>query len=355
MCQARTRTEAVKLYEDEGIGITRQQWQNLYKFVNVEIFRDPSNAVEYMIRTGEENVMLNIILGNENMYSMDGGCCYKLFVDTNLATIGDRKCQCWFICIQKVYFTWLRFRGLLYRIFTHHLISRFIDLLVWIGTMVLIYEISTPGEDLTLDKISDILVIVFVVEVSLRFVAFGKYFLRDGFNILDFLVVWGTLLVDFVDVSGDGDQSSNGLVAFRLLRFVRALGTIDRFKMIISTSITVLSKVGVLFSLEFCVFYIFAVVGAFCYGGYVTKEAALQQLADAIDAEDVDNTGFWAYIRDNYYYDNNMNYIANTVVVMVELTVVNQWHAITRMYVELTSAWTYLYFYFLFCISINCR
>ena len=90
-------------------------------------------------------------------------------------------------------------------------------------------------------------------------------------------------------------------------------------------------------SLEFCVFYIFAVIGIYCFGGSITKEAALHKLNEAIDKSDVDDAAFWEYIRDNYYYDNNMNYIANTLLVMLELTVVNQWHAITRYCVHIIT------------------
>ena len=368
MCEARARTEAVKLHEDEGNGISREQWQNLYKFVNVEIFRDPSYAVEHMIKKGKENVMVTLILGDENMYSIDGGCCARFAApfqtDGNVRLVGDRKDQCCFQCTQKIYFTWLRFRGLLYRTFTHPVVAKLIDILVWFGTMVLIYELSRSEYDETLDNISNTLIYIFVVEVTLRFIAFGRYFFRDGFNVLDFVVVYSSLFVDMFDANGKFEghlvddaklhqqSRSNGIVAFRLLRFVRALGTIERFKMIITTSLTVLKKIGVLFSLEFCVFYIFAVIGVFCYGGIVSKDSTLKQINAAIESEDVDDTTFWEYVRDNYYYDNNMNAISNTMVVMLELTVVNQWHAITRMYKELTSPWAYLYFYCFYFVSV---
>jgi len=184
--------------------------------------------------------------------------------------------------------------------------------------------------------------------------AFGVYFLRDPFNVLDFVVVYASLLIDIYEVTHGGRTTqSNGIVAFRLLRFMRALATIERFKLIISTSVTVLKKVGVLMSLEFCVFYVFAVVGIYCFGGTITKESALAKMSDAMVRSDVDDAGFWQYIRDNYYYENNMNYIANALLVMLELTVVNQWHAITRMYIELSeSQFAYIYFYAFYFVSV---
>lgn len=67
----------------------------------------------------------------------------------------------------------------------------------------------------------------------------------------------------------------------------------------------------------------------------------------------MDDTGFWEYIRDNYYYENNMNYIANALLVMLELTVVNQWHAITRMYIEISGTqFAYIYFYSFYFVSV---
>ena len=104
--------------------------------------------------------------------------------------------------------------------------------------------------------------------------------------------------------------------------------------------------------MEFCVFYIFAVIGSYNFGNVVTKESVLSALEEATDSGSVDDTQFWQYIRDSYYYENNMNYPMNTLTVMVELTVVNQWHYITRMYVELTSQWSYLYFYLFYFVSV---
>merc|ERR1712129_687162 len=107
-----------------------------------------------------------------------------------------------------------------------------------------------------------------------------------------------------------------------------------------------------LMSLEFCVFYIFAVIGIYCFGGSITKDIALLKLQTAVGNENVDDIAFWEYIRDSFYYDNNMNFIANTLLVMLELTVVNQWHAITRMYIEITSPWAYIYFYSFYFVSV---
>ena len=164
----------------------------------------------------------------------------------------------------------------------------------------------------------------------MRFIAFGKYYLSDWFNIIDMIVVYLSVIIDIINRSQNdiNDTRYDAITAFRLLRFIRALGTFDRFKLIISTSVTILRSLGILFSLEFCLFYLFAVIGSFAFHDKVTRDAVYDKLLDNnLSAED---QSFWYFIRDNYYYENNMNWFYNTLVVLGEITVVNQWHIITR-------------------------
>ena len=307
MCQVQDRDLAVSSMDDSGIGITRNQWQNFYQYVNIEIFRDPKYAVETLLDINQEDLLFAEVINEDDMLYQD--CCMQMChyciksnnvpkltpggggnssidndkftksspvgkkTDSNSAkhqkmdhldpmkwrTTKKRTCmvQCRNIWIK----IWLGIRSILYRIFTHRILSALIDLLVWVGTIIVIMEISYSEE---LELISDILVYLFVVEVTLRWIAFGKYYVKDTFNVLDFTVVYISLGLDlFIDNDTESHQTAqaNVLVAFRLLRFLRALATIERFKLIISTSITVLSNLCILFSLEFCVFYIFAVIG----------------------------------------------------------------------------------------------
>ena len=99
----------------------------------------------------------------------------------------------------------------------------------------------------------------------------------------------------------------------------------------------------------------------------LSKDTALQSLFnvqqqieahnnDGNDSDDLSTLlelkSFWEYVRNAYYYDNNMNTISNAMMVLVELTVVNQWHVVSRMFIELTSNWSYLYFYFFYFVSV---
>ena len=126
LCQVRDRADAVRLLEDAGSGITREQWQNLYQYVNVEIFLNPQYAVEFALKESTDKVRFNLILGDDSMYRPDGwviGCCRRWFLQPD--TVGDRRgCPCCFELTQKIFFMWLRLRAMLYSFFTHVWIAR---------------------------------------------------------------------------------------------------------------------------------------------------------------------------------------------------------------------------------------
>ena len=98
-------------------------------------------------------------------------------------------------------------------------------------------------------------------------------------------------------------------------------------------------------------FYVFAVLGVWFYSGIVTKDAALSKLSNIENTTqdnqtDMDSLWFWQFIRNNYYYDNNMNTIYNTFIVLFELLIGNQSHVISKMYIVLSKTnFSYLYFY----------
>ena len=339
MCQLKDRDLAVQRIDDMGIGITRDQWQNFYQYVNIEIFRDPKYAVETILDIGQEDLLFAEIVNEDDMLYQD--CCMKLCnkctcnrrsnsnsqsktpggpnddlgqtpgfnrqtTDTASPRGGggrggrdkiiprasstfvnahrtphmpkgggrgergktNRWCTrrsraCLIMCRNFWLRLWLGIRSLLYRMFTHKILSTIIDLTVWVGTIVVIMEISIGK---ALEFTSSVLVYIFVAEVTLRWIAFGSYFIKDTFNVLDFTVVYLSFALDILidddkNVNEQKNASANIIVAFRLLRFLRALATIERFKLIISTSVTVLSNLCILFSLEFAVFYVFAVIG----------------------------------------------------------------------------------------------
>ena len=73
------------------------------------------------------------------------------------------------------------------------------------------------------------LINVFVVEVTLRFLAFESI-LSKTLLILDFVVVYVSLIIDVVDKTNgesSNDSCTIGIEAFRLLRFVRAIATFN--------------------------------------------------------------------------------------------------------------------------------
>ena len=87
------------------------------------------------IDKGREKIMLGTLLTEDNMFTLNiCNCCCK--------RNGHNKNQtCWEKSTTTMQSLLIRFRSMLYRAFTNKCVSIAIDLLVWIGTIILIIEI----------------------------------------------------------------------------------------------------------------------------------------------------------------------------------------------------------------------
>jgi len=93
---------------------------------------------------------------------------------------------------------------------------------------------------------------VFVIEITLKLVAFGFRFFRSGWNIFDFLIV-GIALVP-------GAQTFSVLRALRVLRLLRVISVAPRLRRVVEGFVTALPGMGSVFLLMAIIFYIAAVM-----------------------------------------------------------------------------------------------
>ena len=108
---------------------------------------------------------------------------------------------------------------------------------------------------LLLDKI---ILAIFVIEILLKFYAYGFSFFKSGWNIFDFSIVAIALL-----------PASGALAVLRSLRIFRSLRLIKnlpKLRFIVEALLHSLPSLGWIFVLLALVFYVFAVIGTKLFG-----------------------------------------------------------------------------------------
>jgi voltage-gated sodium channel len=102
----------------------------------------------------------------------------------------------------------------------------------------------------------------FILEIALKITALGRsplHYFRDGWNLLDFLIVLGCLI----------PSSSNALAVFRLvrvLRILRLVTALPKLRLIVNALLKSIPSMGSVSVLLFIHFYTFAVLGVFLFG-----------------------------------------------------------------------------------------
>ncbi|KAH3852239.1 two pore calcium channel protein 1-like isoform X1 [Dreissena polymorpha] len=188
---------------------------------------------------------------------------------------------------------------------------------------------------------------IFMIEIVLKLYVFGpKEFFRRLWNIFDFLVIFGAVIATCVEsVVGEvGEELStlDLLLVLRVMRLVKILISIKRFKLIIVTIYNIGPSILTYGGVIFVLYYMFAIVGMEIFHGLVQfygyNESDPSQMF--CGNPKLNGTAFYY----NHYCNNNFNDILHSIVVLFELTVVNQWHVISSGFIFVTNKWARLYF-----------
>lgn len=109
---------------------------------------------------------------------------------------------------------------------------------------------------LTLDKTC---LAIFVVEIFLKLVAYGRRFFRSGWNLFDISIVALALV--------PGAQTFSVLRALRILRVLRVISATPRLRRVVEGLISALPGMGSVFLLMAIIFYIGAVMATKLFAG----------------------------------------------------------------------------------------
>lgn len=110
----------------------------------------------------------------------------------------------------------------------------------------------------TLLFIDKLILLIFVIEITLKLYAYGFSYFKSGWNIFDFSIVAVALL----PASG----SLAVLRSLRIFRTLRLIKNLPKLRFIVESLLHSLPSLGWIFALLSLVFYVFAVVGTKLFG-----------------------------------------------------------------------------------------
>ncbi|WP_370632778.1 ion transporter [Halobacillus sp. Nhm2S1] len=106
----------------------------------------------------------------------------------------------------------------------------------------------------------DILVLsIFTIEIILKLVVYRSYFFKDGWNIFDFVIVFGSLVLyntHFVGV----------LRILRVLRVLRTISVVPSLRRLTSALFLAIPAIGSVMILMGIIFYVYAIIGVTFFG-----------------------------------------------------------------------------------------
>ncbi len=155
----------------------------------------------------------------------------------------------------------MAFRDTLARFVDHPLSQRFIVLVLLLNAVTL--GLDTSDEVMAkygplIDQINAVIPYIFVVEVGLRFVAYGSRFFREAWNIFDVIIISVSFL--------PSGSAFSALRALRILRVLHVISLVPRMRHVVAAMIRSLPQIGSILALLVIVSYISAVIVTHLYG-----------------------------------------------------------------------------------------
>jgi hypothetical protein len=161
-------------------------------------------------------------------------------------------------------------------IIKHRYFENITLLIIVVNSIVLC--ISNPRADddgYVIDLMELLFLILYSIEMGLKILGLGfvmnrKSYLRDWWNVLDFVIV-GSAYIPYVTPSSGGGFSLAGLRALRILRPLRTISSVKALKVLLKAFFASLPMLCDTFAVLLFVFLIFAIAGLQLFSGLLTK------------------------------------------------------------------------------------
>lgn len=145
--------------------------------------------------------------------------------------------------------------NLLRRIVDHPLFDRSIIFLIILNAITLGMETSAGIMSAIgpfLKALDTIILTIFVIELTMRFIAYPKMTIKDPWRIFDFIVIGIALM--------PATGAFSALRAFRILRVLRLISNVPAMRRVVQGLLNALPGMGSIVMLLSLIFYIFAVI-----------------------------------------------------------------------------------------------
>ncbi|XP_029027472.1 two pore segment channel 3 isoform X4 [Betta splendens] len=236
---------------------------------------------------------------------------------------------------------------LLCRMVQHRAFVIVYDLIILVNAVI----IGLDEENPIISNCEWLFLTLYLLEIVLKLYVFEprSFFSKHSFwNWFDTIIVVSALIATIINsaLKSSGGYNSREILdivfILRVLRLIRVVDSIQRFRTIINTLIRIGPAILTFGQLILVVYYIFAMVGMELFKGKVrfygedSSDPAKAYCGNPL----LQGTAF----AQSNYCRNNFNNVVSSFILLVELTVVNQWHVLSSGFATVTHASARIFF-----------
>ncbi|XP_075353184.1 mitotic checkpoint serine/threonine-protein kinase BUB1 [Mycteria americana] len=192
---------------------------------------------------------------------------------------------------------------------------------------------------------------LYIIEILLKVYTYEPraFFGKNQFwNWFDTLIIFAALTATVLNTTLKSTTKYNSqqildiVFILRVLRLIRIVDSIQRFRVIMNTLINIVPTMLTFGGLTLVVYCVFAIIGMELFHGKIQFFPANSNAPHALECGN-------PALKDSLfargkYCKNNFNNFASSFIVLMELTVVNQWHVFANGFANVTVQPAKLYF-----------
>ncbi|XP_034283411.1 two pore calcium channel protein 1-like [Pantherophis guttatus] len=192
---------------------------------------------------------------------------------------------------------------------------------------------------------------LYIIEILLKLYVFEPrtFFARNQFwNWFDTSIIIAALIATVLNTALKSVTAYNSqqildiVFILRVLRLIRIIDSVQRFRVIMNTLINIVPTMLTFGALILVVYYVFSIIGMEIFHGKIQFFAGNTTSPQAMYCGNPVLSGT-TFARAKYCR-NNFNDIVSSFVVLMELTIVNQWHVLANGFALVTHESAKLFF-----------